>query len=552
LLDETYGIIVYQDQVLLILQTFAGYSLWEADIVRKAMGKKIASLMAQERERFIAGAQAKGFDSRLAVAVFDLIEPFAGYAFNKAHSVSYALISYWTAYFKSHYPLEYMASVLNSRLDHPDKTVSAINECFRLGIPVLLPDINQSGEFFAIDKDSGPTPGLRFGLAAVKTVGEGAVRPLVEERKKNGPYQSIDDFCRRADVRGLNRRTMESLVKAGAFDRLGPRGAVLAALDQIIATAQLESRMRSSGQTSMFAALSNGPAASHMPGILLQGPDASVEQKVAWEQELLGVPLSYNPLWSLATLEPGEAVNSLDQLDEEMQGQTLALLGHVSAVTERYTREQKRFLVVNLDLLGGPVEVIAWPDVLERTQEFWKEGKLLQVTGKLRVRGDQFSLACEQVRQYTASGPSTSSTQSQEQDAGGTAGPEQLHRAASTNVSSRARTRNNHQVAGAMQESSLPYNGPRSRIVSLGLTESDDTVGDAHLLREVVRVLLEYPGKDRVHLVIHTGGRRVLMELPVVSTGYCEELKQRLEELLGPGTVTLQLASGVDGNDAPS
>ena len=200
LLDETYGVIVYQDQVLLILQSFAGYTLGEADTVRKAMGKKIASLMAQEREKFIEGAQQKGFDQDVAVQVFDLIEPFAGYAFNKAHSVSYALISYWTAYFKAHYPLEYMASVLNSRLDHADRVVSAINECAKLKIPVLPPDVNRSGEFFSIDKESGdkesgPVASLRFGLAAIKTIGEGAIRPLVEERKKNGPYESIDDFA---------------------------------------------------------------------------------------------------------------------------------------------------------------------------------------------------------------------------------------------------------------------------------------------------------------------------------------------------------------------
>ena len=221
LLDETYGIIVYQDQVLLILQRFAGYTLGEADIVRKAMGKKDASLMAQERDRFVAGAQGKGFSEELAIQVFNLIEPFAGYAFNKAHSVSYAMISYWTAYFKAHYPLEYMASVLNSRLDNTDRVVSSINECSQLKIPVLLPDINRSEEFFTIDKDSGPRPSLRFGLAAVKTVGEGAIQPIVAERKQNGPFQSIDEFCQRADVSGLNRRTLESPGQGGSLRQSG-------------------------------------------------------------------------------------------------------------------------------------------------------------------------------------------------------------------------------------------------------------------------------------------------------------------------------------------
>jgi len=237
LLDETYGVIVYQDQVLLILQQFAGYSLGGADIVRKAMGKKIASLMAEERVNFVAGAQSKGYDEQVAIEIFDLIEPFAGYAFNKAHSVSYAMISYWTAYFKNHYPVEYMAAVLNSRLDNPEKSLSSMNECLRLNIPILIPDINRSDEFFTIDHETGASdtdgrtesgPGLRIGLAAIKTVGEGAVRPIVAERKENGPYKSIDDFCRRAGASGLNRRTLESLGggdrRSGPDRRHGPEG----------------------------------------------------------------------------------------------------------------------------------------------------------------------------------------------------------------------------------------------------------------------------------------------------------------------------------------
>jgi DNA polymerase-3 subunit alpha len=525
LLDETYGIIVYQDQVLLILQQFAGYSLGAADIVRKAMGKKIPALMAQERDRFVAGAEANGFEGKQAVDIFDLIEPFAGYAFNKSHSVSYALISYWTAYFKAHYPLEYMGSVLNSRMDHPDKMVTCINECFRLGIPVLLPDINRSEELFLIDRDSGPTAGLRTGLAAIKTVGEAAVRPLVEERKANGPYLSIDDFCRRADSRGLNRRTLESLVRAGAFDCLGPRGALLNAVDQIIATAQLEARTRNSGQTTLFGGQAGQPDLGQVPGIAIGSTDVPVEQRAAWERELLGLPLSHNPLRELATIDAGDAINSLVQLDEGMQGQSLSLLGHVSAVTERHTKEQKRFLVITLDLLAGPVEVVVWPDVLERTHQVWQEGKVVRVTGKLRLRADQFSLVCDRVQEYSAKGPSP---------ANGSAPP-------SNNGARQDRAQ--APKAGDAATS----NGGSFRTVLVGVTESDDPSGDAHLLREVVRVLLEYPGRDRVNLKISTGSRRVLMELPVVSTGYCDSLRERLESLLGPEAVAFQDGAGLRG-----
>ena len=569
LLDETYGIIVYQDQVLLILQQFAGYTLGAADIVRKAMGKKIASLMAQERERFVEGAQAKGYEKQQAVDIFNLIEPFAGYAFNKAHSVSYALISYWTAYFKSHYPLEYMTSVLNSRMDHPEKIVASINECFRLGIPVLLPDINKSEEFYMIDRSPGeqgdnqrenaPPAGIRMGLAAVKTVGEGAVRPLVAERKVNGAFNSIDDFCRRADPSGLNRRTLESLVKAGAFDGLGQRGAVLEAVDSIIATAQWEARTRNSGQTSMFGGSAELPGQEQMTGISLTGPDVAPEQKAAWERELLGLSLSVNPLRNLASLDPGDAVYNLEQLDEGMQGQSLTLLGQVSAMNERYTKEQKKFLVVALELLGGPVEVIVWPDVLDRTQKIWQDGKLFRVIGKLRIRGDQFSVACDQVEEYEAASPTPASNGN-----GGDKGNHSSNGNGRLNGSGTGNSRpprdskavpavNGTQKSspknGSNAQPTATAQGTRARVVSLGVTESEDAAVDAQLLREVIGVLLDYPGKDRVNLNIHTGSRKIIMELPVVSTGYCNDMEARLEVLLGTGAVVLEDSNGQPHED---
>ena len=564
LLDETYGIIVYQDQVLLILQQFAGYSLGAADIVRKAMGKKIAALMAQERDNFVAGAQAKGFERELAVEIFDLIEPFAGYAFNKAHSVSYALISYWTGYFKTHYPVEYMAAVLNSRMDNTEKMVSSINECFRLGIPVLLPDINHSGEFFTIepghtgDPDNAnpaagqPAPaGLRIGLAAVKSVGEGAVRPLVAERKENGTYESIDDFCRRAGAEGLNRRTMESLVQAGAFDALAPRGALLDALDAIVATAQREARTRASGQSSLFA---GGDASSgeQLPGVALGTGDVSQEQKGAWERELLGVNLSHKPLMALASLDTGDAINSVDQIGSDLHGSQIRVVGYVSGKSERSTREGKTFLIVNLELLGGQLEVLVWPETLQRTAEVWREGRLTVISGKIRERGDQTSLVCDDAEEYGSNGPTNPAVPNT---------PDAVPARAANGDRNGNGYRNGNGHRG--HEKDVPATAPtgngsngngstgsqgQTRMVSLGVTESEDPAQDALLLREVIGVILEYPGRDRVNLNIKTAGKRVFMDLPVVSTGYCETLHQRLEELLGPNSVAVhhEMALGVD------
>ena len=564
LLDETYGVIVYQDQVLLILQQFAGYSLGAADIVRKAMGKKITSLMAEERINFVTGAQGNGYTEAVAGEIFDLIEPFAGYAFNKAHSVSYAMISYWTAYFKNHFPVEYMAAVLNSRLDNPEKTLGSMNECFRLNIPILLPNVNRSEEFFSIDHDTGDQrydgkegntpsgPGLRIGLAAIKTVGEAAVRPVVAERKESGPYKSIDDFSRRAGASGLNRRTLESLARAGAFDSLASRGAVVHALDQIAATAQREAKTRGSGQSSMFDGSEDVDYRGGMSGIALTAPDVSDQEKAAWERELLGMTLSHNPLISLAALEIEGVCNSLDQLGEGTVGQQVNILGYISSIIERTTREGKRFLIVNLEVLGGILEVMVWPDSLQRTMDVWQDGRLVMITGKVRSRGDQMSLACDSAMEYDPENPTPvpdsvpGRTWKSYKDDG-----EGFHRNGNGNKSNGSRSivdNVNGKKARMTIVNSIPTDP--QKVVRLAVTESEDPSHDAHLLREVIGVLLEYPGRDRVNLDIRTNEKLVRMDLPVVSTGYCEGLHSRLEELLGTDTVTVhqELGLGIDSS----
>ena len=557
LLDETYGIIVYQDQVLLILQQFAGYSLGAADIVRKAMGKKIASLMAQERENFVAGATAKGYDERLAVEIFDLIEPFAGYAFNKAHSVSYALISYWTGYFKAHHPVEYMVAVLNARLGDNERTISSINECFRLNIPVWLPDVNRSGEFFTIDHDEADTPGLRIGLSAIKNVGESAVRPLVEERRENGAFRSIDDFCRRSGAANLNKRTLESMVRAGAFDPLGKRGAVLSALDRIVATAQREAQTRSSGQSSLFgggaSAASERAAGAEpglVPGIILDSDDASPEEKSNWEREYLGVALSHNPLMELTAANTGGAIVSLDQLSDEMQGQQVSLLGIVSTITERARRDGQRFIIVGLDLLGGNVEVTVWPDTLQQTEALWQAGRTVRVAGRVRLRGDRLEVSCDEAEEFASGRPSTlpaNSNGTAPSKANGNGNGKGNGNGQHRNGSGKAQSNGNgngrgngngHRTTGDASADPPPVPS-NHRLVQLAVTESDDPQHDAMLLREVIGVILDYPGRDKVNLEIRTPGKRVLMELPVVSTGYCDPLRERLEDLLGPDTVAV-------------
>ena len=640
-LDETYGVIVYQDQVLFILQSFAGYSLGEADTVRKAMGKKIASLMAEERQKFLAGAQRQGFGEEIASQIFDLIEPFAGYAFNKAHSVSYALISYWTGYFKTHHQPEYMAAVLNARMDHPDRVVKAINECFKLKIPVLPPDINHSGELFEIETDEDGQPAIRTGLAAIKTVTEAAVAPIVRERKANGPYRSLEDFCGRADVSALNRRTLENLTKAGAMESMGGRGCMLRVLDQVMSNAQAATKMRNSGQVSLFDAM-GVDSEETLPPIVMPWDDAGTKEKAQWERELMGISLSHNPLLELAELDLGSAVWSMDQITEEMAGQPLSVIGQLTGVRERYTKERSKFLVLTLGLLGSTLEALIWPDALERMTENpmdWEEGTLVLTSGRLRERSGQYSLASEEVQTYTPGMPIKTVFRPPAPESGmpalrppGERGARAAQRVArtrrrappkdestpkeegeSTTAAMEAAAEPAAVEAGAEAEvveagaeaevvetavepdaepaavaaakpvdekpedgeaepvpeqgetaiaptggappASPPASPPTKRLhaygVVLRITESGDSIQDTGLLRQAMLALLDHPGEEPAHLAITTPDGEVMMEMPMISTRYSDELTQQMNRILGPGSVYLEARSEMALEAAP-
>ena len=401
-LEETYGIIVYQDQVLLILQQFAGYTLGQADIVRKAMGKKIAALMQEERDGFITGARAQGYEDSLANQVWELIEPFAGYAFNKAHSVSYALIAYWTAYFKANYPVEYMAALLTCFKDSTDKVTATIAECRRLEIDVLPPDIGQPTTGFSIQRDEAGRPAIRYGLAAVKNVGESAVEPLVEEQREHGPFADIADFCRRAPARCLNRRTVEALIKVGALDRFGGRGALLDNLDRIISIANEQARIRDEGQSTMFD-LFGDEVAIPIPTIELEGDQIGKRQCAEWEREGLGVALSEDPLLDVYRALGSAVVTPSKQVDNDMEGETITIAGRVAGVRMMTTRRDNRpFVIALVEDFQGSLELAVWPNVYEKTAHLWEMDQMVVASGKVRVREDRASMSCDTAESFEA------------------------------------------------------------------------------------------------------------------------------------------------------
>ncbi len=485
ILKETYGVIVYQDQVLLIVQAFAGYSLGEADIFRKAMGKKIPEVMKKERENFIAGAKKKGFSTRLAGEIFDLIEPFAGYAFNKAHSVSYAMIAYQTAYFKANYPAEFMSALLTNNMGQADKISSAINECNRLGIPVLPPDINKSDATFTIEAVDG-REGIRFGLAAIKNVGYGAVEPLIASRAE-GEFISIADLCRRADIRAINKRAMESLIKVGALDCLGERGALLSSVDRIIALSHREKHLKESGQSTMFDLWGDAVQAP-LPQIELEGGACSPDERLAWEHELLGVYLSEHPFTRAASKLAGQVTALCGEINEDMDGQEVILAGMVSTIRHLYTKDGRPFASATLEDLDGRAEVTAWPEVYERTTELWHEGNILLIEGKVRARGDRVQLNCERVREYHA-------------------------------------------------DEAEPPPKPAMRRITIDIAETDDEAGDTQRLQSIFAALRMYPGRDEVRLRVKNGVETYALRLPGVE--YCPELHRELGVIAGESNVAV-------------
>jgi DNA polymerase-3 subunit alpha len=487
ILEDTYGVIVYQDQVLFIVQTFAGYSLGHADIIRKAMGKKIPEVMKKERQSFIDGAKKKGYTEDEASAIFALIEPFAGYAFNKAHSVSYARIAYETAYLKANFPVEYMTAFLNTYYDKTDRLVSAIAECRRMGLDVRKPDINHSYANFTIEKDDG-TCGIRFGLASIKNVGSSAVEPIITAREQGGVFKSIEDFCRRVDLRSVNKKVIESLMKTGAFDCLGQRGSLLAALERIMSLSQREQRQREMGQSSMFDIFGESVSVP-LPALNLDQFDTTLQEKLDWEKELSGVYFSEHPLSALASKLAEHATVLCGEINNDMAGERVRIAGMVSSVRHASTKNNRIFIIATLEDLNGSIEVTVWTEVYNQTQDLWVEGNILLVEGHVKVRDDRAGITCVKVNRYEAEPEKTDD-----------------HKP-------------NH---------SRP---PKKFVININQSENADR--DLTQLQQIIDTLKQHPGNDSVQLAIREGEKVTRMEIPELKVDYCNGLMQDLNLILG-------------------
>ncbi len=366
ILSETYGVILYQEQVMQISNTLAGYSLGEADILRRAMGKKNAAEMAQQRERFITGATALGFPAKKIARIFELMEQFAGYGFNKSHSAAYAYLAYLTAYLKAHYSVEFMSALLTSESGNMDKVVKYINECREMGIAVLPPDVNHSDLNFTPSGEA-----IRFGLGAVKNAGQGAVEAIVLARQEGGPFTSIYNFCERVNLGAVNRRVIESFVKAGALDSTGANRAQLTeALDRALESGMRAQRDQAMGQHGLFAAFVEEHKTEYP---LAKLPDWTMEQKLAGEKEMLGIYVSGHPLDRFKDKVMDLATHYTDKLEDLEKGAEVKLCGILTNIVRKTNREGKYWASLKIDDRRGTADAMVFATRYEELLSELKE-----------------------------------------------------------------------------------------------------------------------------------------------------------------------------------
>ncbi len=382
ILEPTYGVIVYQEQVMQIASAMAGYSLGEADILRRAMGKKDKDAMAAERTKFVQGARAKGIPDKTAGEVFDLMEHFAGYGFNASHSAAYALIAYRTAWLKAHHPRPFMAALLSIEKENTDNVAKYLQECREMGIEILPPDVNESGSDFTVEGEA-----IRYGLAAVKKVGATAVESLLAGRRRVGRYTSLTQVCAEAESRLVNKGVLEALVKAGAFDGFGAsRARLAAALDGAMEAAQRVAKARESGQVNLF--LDDG-GAEPLPRDVYPADvkEWSDMERLAFEREALGFYLTGHPLSRFAADLEGVATHTTGGLSGTAAGTAVSVGGMMASVSRKRTRKGETMATFSLEDLEGSVEVVVFPELYARSQGVFMEEAPVLVAG--RVESDE-------------------------------------------------------------------------------------------------------------------------------------------------------------------
>jgi DNA polymerase-3 subunit alpha len=408
---DTYGVMIYQEQVMAAASKLAGYSLAQADLLRRAMGKKDKEKMAKERRNFIEGcARTNKIPEKKANAIFDLLEKFAGYGFNKSHSAAYGVISYHTAFLKAHFPVEFMAGLLSNEINNTEKISVFVGECKRMGISILPPDINKSGLKFTPEsaacippalpagaiEEAPATMAIRYGLAAIKNVGEAAMAVAIGEREHRGAFTSLEDFCARLDSRVANRKMLESLIKAGAFDFTSrDRAELFECIDESLSASAIAQRDRAAGQVSLFDEETHAATATRRQSIR----PWTEHEKLSYEKELLGFYVSGHPLDSYAEIFAAKnyrSIASLGELDDRAQ---FKIAGAIVEIEKKFTRKEgKPFAVVWIEDLMDMLEVVVWNEVYLKVSNVLVPGRVVEVKGTLDRRDEMLRATALEIK----------------------------------------------------------------------------------------------------------------------------------------------------------
>jgi DNA polymerase III subunit alpha len=487
ILKETYGIALYQEQVMQIANVIAGFSMAEGDGLRKAMGKKLPEEMAKYRGRFIEGSVAHGLTKSLAGEIYDMIERFAGYGFNKAHSAAYAVIAAQTAYLKANFQVEFMAAILSTEIGNSEKIVSNMVECRKQKIDVRRPDINASDWEFTVEYDDNGGEVIRFGLGAIKNVGEGAVRAIVEARSQqpNGRFADLESFCDSVNWSLVNKRVAECLAKCGALDCLGigdnPRSWVINALDAAIAAGQQRQKAAARGQMGLFDLGAEMPVASK-PRLVVDEKPIDKRQLLTWEKELTGMYLSEHPLKQIRENGEVTGVAEIINLADRPAGDKIRVIGMVNSVRRIITKKNRTMAIIDLEDLTGNIELVAFPDCYEQFAELWEPDEILDITAKVDRRNEQLQLICET----------------------------------------------------ATNEIKQIVKPTARRQLQLRLPMSDDFDLDVKLMKEVFSILTEYEGDDDVVITIPTRQGQVALKSRTRRVEWNDRLRDALVRVVDP------------------
>jgi DNA polymerase III subunit alpha len=507
ILRQTYGVALYQEQVMRIANVLAGFTMSEADALRKAMGKKLPEEMKKQRNRFVSGAKKHGVAAKVAEEIFAMIERFAGYGFNKAHSVAYAVIACQTAYFKAKYPVEYATALLTSESADAGKVSLYISEAHKAGIQVLPPSVNRSFHGFTIErlpKLTGEDYAIRFGLAAVKNVGQGMVEAIIDAREHlcGDAFTSFEQFCEEVDPRQINRRALESLIKCGAMDSFGPRQTLLANVERSVSLGQKTRRAREEGQGMLFGLLDDTGAnlAFGLPDL----PEPTRKQLLAWEKEALGLYVSEHPLQHVMASFSGEILTVAD-LNQDLAGQKVRLLGLVVGLRSLVTKKKKTMAIAQLEDLTGTVDLVIFPESYERYRGLLVEDTVLTVEARVDFRSEEPQLICESLSECLAT-------------------PE---------------------GDDADQRPPSEFSTATQSRLWLQITSTEDIDEDIRRMEDLERLLRRYPGEGKVVLQVKEGASVTCLE---TSSGaeLCDQLTFELADLLGSNAIAIDSVSAAD------